>query len=55
MDFDTTIILVLLASALTWWFGIHVSEERKTVKANKLIELDRLEREERIKRLTNKL
>ncbi len=54
MDNDTLIIMSLLATALCWWFAIHVKEERKVIKQGNKDRQDELKRAERVKRLTNK-
>jgi len=55
MEFDTIIILGLLVSALSWWVTIHVKEERQVINQVNAEAKDKLERAERVRRLTNKL
>ncbi len=55
MDTDTIIILVLLATAFSWWIALRVKEERLFVKQCNKEDQDRRERAERVRRLTNKM
>ncbi len=55
MDIDTLILMSMLGMALSWWFSIHIREARQLIKQNNRKEKDRLERAEKIKRLTRKL
>lgn len=55
MDTDTIILLVLLATALSWWLAIYIKEEVNLIKQCKRDEIDRLQRADRVRRLTNKL
>ncbi len=55
METDTLVLLGLLAAALCWLFIIHIKEERRLIRQFFEDEQDRLERAERIKRLTGKL
>jgi hypothetical protein len=45
----------LLGAALSWWFTIHIKEERQLIKQSNKKEKDKLKRAERVKRLMNKL
>lgn len=55
MDSNTLIILALLGVALSWWFSILIVEERQFVKQSKKEAIDRMERDEMVKRLSGKL
>lgn len=55
MDIDTIIIIGFLALALSWFFSILINEERKLIVQSKKYEIDRRERADRIKSLTNKI
>lgn len=55
MEIDTLVILGLLGAALCWLLIIHIKEERQLIKKFVEDENDRLERAERIKRLSGKL
>jgi hypothetical protein len=55
MEINTLVILGLLGAALCWLLIIHIKEERLSIKKFVEDEKDRLERAERIKRLTGKL
>ena len=54
MGNDTFILLGLLITALSWFFVIHIKEERQFVKKCIKEAQDNLDRAERIRRLTNK-
>lgn len=54
MDSDTIIIMSLLATALSWWFTVLIKEEFQMIKQCKRDEVDRIERAERVRCLTNK-
>lgn len=54
MDSDTIILMTLLATALSWWSAIHIQEEFRRIKQCKRDEIDRIERTERVRCLTNK-
>lgn len=54
MDSDTIILMSLLATALSWWFAIKIKEEVLLIKQNKRDEIDRIDRAERVRHLTNK-
>jgi hypothetical protein len=55
METDTLILLGLLIAVLCWFFTLHIKEEREVIKQIVADEQDRLERAERLRRLTNKL
>lgn len=55
MGTDTLVILGLLGAALCWLLIMHIKEERLLIKKFVEDEKDKLERAERIKRLTGKL
>jgi hypothetical protein len=55
MEIDTLILISLLGIALSWWFTIHIKEARQLIKQSNRKERERLERAEKIKRLTQKL
>ena len=55
METDTLAILGLLGAALCWLLIIHIKEERQLIKKFVEDEKDKLERAERVKRLTGKL
>lgn len=55
MDTDTLILIGLLAAALCWWLTIHVNAERQLKKQWNKIAQDKLERAEKVRRLTRKL
>jgi hypothetical protein len=55
MDSDIIILISLLATALSWWLAILIKEEVQLIRQYKSDEIDRLERAERVKHLTNKL
>jgi hypothetical protein len=54
METDTLILLGLLITVLCWFFTLHIKEERSLIKKSIKDEQDRLERAERVKRLTNR-
>jgi hypothetical protein len=54
MDIDTLILMSLLGMALSWWFTIHIKEARQLIKQSSRKEKDKLERADKIKRLTGK-
>ena len=51
----TLILMFLLVIALSWFLTTHIVEERRYIKKMNEDEQDRLERAERLRRLTNKL
>ena len=55
MDIDTLILMSLLGMALSWWFTIHIKEARQSIEQSNKKEKERLERADKIKRLTKKL
>lgn len=55
MEIDTLILMSLLGMALSWWFTIHIKESRQLIKQSNRKEKERLERADKIKRLTKKL
>jgi len=54
MDSDTTILISLLAAALSWWFVNRVKEEIGLIRQYKNDEVDRVERIERVRLLARK-
>ncbi len=55
MDNDTLILITLLVAALCWWMTIHINAERHRNRQYNKNALEKLERAERVRRLTNKL
>ena len=49
----TLILMFLLVIALSWFLTTHIVEERRYIKKMNEDEQDRLERAERLRRLTN--
>lgn len=54
MDSDTTILISLLAAALSWWLVIRIKEEIGLIRQYKNDEVDRIERIERVRLLSRK-
>jgi len=52
---NTFVLLILLGAALGWMLMVHIKEERQQLKQVVKDEQNKLEREERVKRLTGKL
>jgi len=55
MDIDTAVILVLLSTALTCWLTMLISESRQEIKKSRQMELERINRALRVKKLMNKM
>ena len=55
MDIDTVIIIGFLVIALSWFFSILITEERKLIVQSRKNAIDRRERADRIKNLTGKI
>lgn len=54
MDTDTIILMGLLVTALSWWLGILIHEERQLLEQCRKNEIDKRQRADRIKLLTRK-
>ena len=53
MESDTIIIISLLAAALSWWLAILIKDEVQLIQQQNRDEIDRIERKERVRCLTN--
>ena len=51
MDLDTAIILAMTGCAYCWFISFGILEERKEIKAREREQIERLQRNERIRRL----
>jgi hypothetical protein len=52
---NTFVLLVLLGAALGWMLTIHIKEERQQIKQVAKDEQKKLERAERVRKLTGKM
>ena len=52
MDIDTALLLVLTAAAFCWFFSIRIYEERVYLKSCREEEIDRIQRAERVTKLS---
>lgn len=51
MDFDTAILLAMTACAYFWFISIGILQEKKEIKARERGEIERLKRQQRLRKL----
>lgn len=51
MEFDTALLIVMIACAICWYISFGIREQREEVRALEQERIDRLKRAERLKKL----